>query len=173
MGQNLYEKRNKHWEKYRHTKGEKNASWPISRVLSWTVIHLGYASLHSSSNLPELSAGHTDEFLFGLASSGVYHATNCCQSRGALLPHHFNLTGSKLLRRYIFCCTFRRLSPPRRYLALYPAKPGLSSPQRLGGDCLANLRMGILQSDAVIASRNEKKFIRESKSALLSHLLDD
>jgi len=30
--------------------------------------------------------------------------------------------------RFIFCCTFRRLSPPRRYLALCPAEPGLSSP---------------------------------------------
>ena len=35
----------------------------------------------------------------------------------------------KLRRRYIFCCTFRRLSPPRRYLALYPMEPGLSSPR--------------------------------------------
>ena len=31
-------------------------------------------------------------------------------------------------RRYIFCGTFRRLSPPRRYLASCPAEPGLSSP---------------------------------------------
>jgi len=37
--------------------------------------------------------------------------------------------------RYIFCCTFRRLSPPRRYLALCPVEPGLSSPDntRLSG----------------------------------------
>jgi len=32
--------------------------------------------------------------------------------------------------RYIFCGTFRRLSPPRRYLASCPAEPGLSSPTR-------------------------------------------
>ncbi len=32
------------------------------------------------------------------------------------------------LRRFAFCCTFRRLSPPRRYLALCPMEPGLSSP---------------------------------------------
>jgi len=31
-------------------------------------------------------------------------------------------------RRFAFCCTFRRLTPPRRYLALYPMEPGLSSP---------------------------------------------
>jgi len=50
----------------------------------------------------------------------------CYQARGALLPHHFTLT----LRtgRYIFCGTFRRLTPPRRYLASCPAEPGLSSP---------------------------------------------
>ena len=33
----------------------------------------------------------------------------------------------KSRRRYIFCGTFRRLSPPRRYLALCPVEPGLSS----------------------------------------------
>ena len=29
--------------------------------------------------------------------------------------------------RYIFCGTFRRLTPPRRYLAPCPVEPGLSS----------------------------------------------
>jgi len=32
-------------------------------------------------------------FLFGLAPGGVYLATDCYQPRGALLPHHFTLTG--------------------------------------------------------------------------------
>ncbi len=32
--------------------------------------------------------------------------------------------------RYIFCGTFRRLSPPRCYLASCPVEPGLSSPTR-------------------------------------------
>ncbi len=31
-------------------------------------------------------------------------------------------------RRFALCCTCRRLSPPRRYLALCPMEPGLSSP---------------------------------------------
>lgn len=39
---------------------------------------------------------HTIRFLFGLAPSGVCLATNCYQSRGGLLPHHFTLTGSCL-----------------------------------------------------------------------------
>jgi len=58
-------------------------SSPISRVLSWTVIHLGPASPQASSNLPESSAGHAIGLLFGLAPGGVYHrrellpATRC------------------------------------------------------------------------------------------------
>ena len=53
----------------------------------------------------------------------------CCHRRGAPLPHHFTLTGTsnEVLRRYIFCGTFRRLTPPRRYLAPCPVEPGLSS----------------------------------------------
>jgi hypothetical protein len=55
---------------------------------------------------------------------------HCCQRRGALLPHHFTLTkySQPTTWRYIFCGTFRRFAPPRRYLALCPAEPGLSSP---------------------------------------------
>ena len=68
-------------------------SQPVSRVLSWTVIHLGLRSPLASSNLPESDAGRTNGFLFGLAPSGVYRAANCYQSRGALLPHPFTLTG--------------------------------------------------------------------------------
>ncbi len=59
---------------------------------------------------------------------GFTIAVECCHPRGALLPHHFNLTGPCGLRRCTFCCTFRRLAPPRRYLALCPVEPGLSSP---------------------------------------------
>jgi hypothetical protein len=67
-------------------------SQPVSRVLSWTVIHLGPASLQASSSLPESSASHTIGFLFGLAPNGVCRATDCYQPRGALLPHPFTLT---------------------------------------------------------------------------------
>ena len=51
----------------------------------------------------------------------------CYHRRGALLPHHFNLTGLERLGRYIFCGTIHRLTPSRCYLALYPLEPGLSS----------------------------------------------
>ena len=34
--------------------------------------------------------------LFGLAPGGVCRAATCCHSRGALLPHHFTLTGTEV-----------------------------------------------------------------------------
>ena len=61
----------------------------------------------------------------------------CYHRRGALLPHHFNLTGPERLRRYIFYGTSHRFTPSRRYLALYPLEPGLSSINNLS--CLQRL----------------------------------
>jgi hypothetical protein len=105
---------------------KKSRSEPISRVLSWTVIHLGCLSPSTSSNLPGPSAGHTFGSLFGLAPGGVYHAinvtTNAVRSYRTFSPL---LTTSH--QRFIFCGTFRRLAPPRHYLAPYPLEPGLSS----------------------------------------------
>ena len=49
-------------------------SQSISRVLSWTIIHLGYMSPYTSSNLPGNSTGRTIVPLFGLAPGGVYLA---------------------------------------------------------------------------------------------------
>ncbi len=72
--------------------GDEKWSRPISRVLSWTTIHLGPASPPASSSLPGCSAGHTIAPLFGLAPGGVYPAAACCHPRGALLPHLFTLT---------------------------------------------------------------------------------
>jgi len=77
-----------------HTNGgRKRPSQPVSRVLSRTIIHLRPASPQACSSLPESGASHTVGFLFGLAPGGVYLAADCCQPRGALLPHHFTLTG--------------------------------------------------------------------------------
>lgn len=80
----------------------KNESQPISRVLSWTTIPLGYASLHTSSNLPGSNAGRTNGSLFGLAPGGVCRAVECYHPRGVLLPHPFTLT--QLLPNLILCC---------------------------------------------------------------------
>jgi len=110
--------------------GNQGGSRPVSRVLSRTVIPLGRPSPDASSSLPGCDAGRIMTPLFGLAPGGVYPATHCCQARGALLPHHFTLTwatAGATHRRYIFCGTFRRLTPPRNYLAPCPTEPGLSS----------------------------------------------
>jgi len=77
---------------------KEKRSRPISRVLSWAIIHLGPPSPAASSNLPESAAGRGIAFLFGLAPGGVYLATECCHLRGALLPHHFTLTPFRLCR---------------------------------------------------------------------------
>ena len=72
--------------------GKESGSRPVSRVLSWAIIHLGLPSPAASSDLPESTAGNGIAFLFGLAPGGVYLAAACYQLRGALLPHHFTLT---------------------------------------------------------------------------------
>ena len=117
-----------------HRQRKGKGSRPISRVLSRTIIPLGYTSPCTSSDLPGSCVGHALQLalrasLFDLAPSGVYRAVECCHRRGALLPHPFTLTGFTrvMLRRFTFCCTFRGLAPPRRYLALCPMEPGLSS----------------------------------------------
>ncbi len=81
------------------TKVKEEESRSVSRVLSRTAIPLRQPSLTASSNLPGSSAGHANGSLFGLAPSGVYLATDCCQPCGALLPHLFTLTGAETLRR--------------------------------------------------------------------------
>jgi hypothetical protein len=77
--------------------------------------------------------------LFGLAPGGVYPATGVAigavRSYRTISPLPTRQSG---FRRCVFCGTFRRLAPPRRYLAPCPAEPGLSSPaatprQRLPG----------------------------------------
>ena len=136
----------------------------ISRVLSMTVIHLGQPSPAASSNLPGSPFGTDgDAPLFGLAPGGVYRAANCYQSRGALLPHLFTLTGRG--RRYIFCGTFRGLTPPRRYLAPCPKEPGLSSAANCS-DCLANSgsSSGAFYSNRPVTACQVADFSRSSSS---------
>ncbi len=119
----------------------------ISRVLSWTAIHLGPASPRASSDLPGPGAGHAHGSLFGLAPGGVYPAT--AVASGAVRSYRtFSPLpgGSKAAGRYLFCGTFRNRAvtsaAPRRYLAPCPMEPGLSSsglhrqrlPDRPGAD---------------------------------------
>src|SRR5690606_36670794 len=48
------------------------------------------------------------------------------------LPRARRPCGHLAVRRSALCCTFRRLAPPRRYLAPCPVEPGLSSMHRKG-----------------------------------------
>jgi len=75
---------------------------------------------------------------------GPHHGTPIWPCSGRGLPCHALLPGARCAltapfhpylwtercrphRRYLFCGTFRRLAPPRNYLASCPAEPGLSS----------------------------------------------
>ena len=67
-------------------------SRPISRVLSWTVIHLGQMSPFASSNLPVPNAGRAIREPIWSCSEWGLPCHHCYQQRGALLPHPFTLT---------------------------------------------------------------------------------
>ena len=67
-------------------------SQPISRVLSWTVIHLGQASPLASSNLPVSDAGDASWKPIWSCSEWGLPCHCCYQQCGALLPHPFTLT---------------------------------------------------------------------------------
>jgi hypothetical protein len=107
----------------------------VSRVLSRTVIPLRRTSLHAFSNLPGSSAGHANGTLFGLAPSGVYLATDCCQPCGALLPHLFTLTAAEALRRLfsVALSVGSRLPGVTWHSALW--SPDFPPPSCEGSDC--------------------------------------
>ncbi len=129
------------------TAERKEKSWSISRVLSWTVIHLGLPSLTTSSNLPESSAGHANGFLFGLAPDGVCLATDCYQPCGALLPHLFTLTGACALRRLFSVALSIGLRLPGVTWRLALWSPDFPLPCMQGSDCLTSsaARVRLLQ----------------------------
>jgi hypothetical protein len=117
-------------------KCQQSKSQPVSRVLSRTVIPLGLPSPATSSGLPESTRGHAlplSRRLSYLALLQVGFAVPPSVATGAVRSYR---TISPLpapllaLRRFAFCCTFRRLAPPRRYLAPRPQEPGLSSTSR-------------------------------------------
>jgi len=105
--------------------GWESWSRPVSRVLSRTIIPLGSPSPATSSGLPGSTRGHALPLratsLFGLAPGGVCRAvrvtTSAVRSYRTVSPLPVPLLE---LRRFAFCCTFRRLTPPRRYLAPCP-----------------------------------------------------
>jgi hypothetical protein len=93
------------------------------------VICLGWPSPATSSSLPAACAvgvGHTSPLIWPCSDWGL-PCRRCCQRRGGLLPHRFTLTRRLPAGRSVFCGPVRRLSAPRRYLAVYPLELGLSS----------------------------------------------
>ena len=97
---------------YVHT--ESLVSQPISRVLSWTVIHLGQASPLASSNLPVSNAGDASWKPIWSCSEWGLPCHCCYQQCGVLLPHPFTLTQ---YGRFAFCGTFPGVTPAGYYPA--------------------------------------------------------
>ncbi len=103
----------------------ENISEPTSKLGSvLVIINLVHMSPYASSGLPESSTSSTIAFLFDLAPSGVYIAIfiteNAVSSYLTFSPLQHRL-------RYIFCCTFHKLTLSRSYLALCSVEPRLSS----------------------------------------------
>ena len=91
----------------------------------------GWSSIWDGSRLSPLAAyprfsgpGRTSPPIWPCSDWGL-PCHGCCQPRGGLLPHHFTLT--RKIGRFVFCGPVRRLSTPRRYLAICPMELGLSS----------------------------------------------
>ena len=101
------------------------------------VISLEWPSPAISSSLP---AALPRLLMMGFGTGGVGHTSppiwpcsdwglpchRCYQRRGGLLPHRFTLT-LWIQGRSVLCGPVRRLSAPRRYLAVCPVELGLSS----------------------------------------------
>jgi len=107
-------------------------SQPVSRVLSWIIIHLDWKSPSSLKQPTRKRRGQRLSLPIWSCSGWGLPCHSCYHERGALLPHPFTLTRRGIAERYqawrfAFCCTGRRLAPPRRYLAPCPVEPGLSS----------------------------------------------
>ena len=119
------------------------ASRPVGRVLCTrgcgpTAIHLGLPLPTASCGLPA-SIGRAvlkrsrrkrkiaGRFPLGLAPGGVYQAARVTPGAGGLLHHRFTLTPGRVRGRSVFCGTFPRVTPGRRYRPPCPAEPGPSS----------------------------------------------
>jgi len=103
----------------------------ISRVLfarrgGQMVISLGWLSPATSRGLPAAQTTRAgSRCLFGLAPTGGYRATPVARRAVGSYPTVSPLPLDK--GRSVFCGPFRRLTAPRRYLAVCPRELGLSS----------------------------------------------
>ena len=115
-------------------------SRPVSRVLSKATIHLGCASPHTSSDLPESGADHAHGFLFGLAPGGVYPAAlvtgNAVRSYRTISPLPSNKAWPRCLAVYfLWHCPSTRAAQALPGTLSYGARTFLrpAPPQTLNG----------------------------------------
>lgn len=132
-------------------------SWPISRVLSWTVIHLGLQSLTGSSDLPGSNASHAIRNpIWSCSGWSLPCYELLLAARCALTAPFHPYRPDKSGRRSTLCCTCRRFTPPRRYLAPRSLEPGLSSPflrtRRLSGQLGADYSLSYPDAPQIIRS---------------------
>ncbi len=134
----------------------RHGSRPVSRVLSGTVIRLGRMSPSASSDLPGSRTGRTMLPYSVLLRVG-FTLPRTVAGRAVRSYRTFSPLPDPACaghRRYVFCGTFRRLAPPRRYLAPCPAEPGLSSAAIAGGrDCPAD-SPGMVTDRAITRGRH-------------------
>ena len=148
-------------------------SWPVSRVLSSSRARGALESSHSSRifvaedlERPTRIRCGPHRWIpiwpcskWGLPSRTVLPRTRCALT-APFHPYRSPRVNAWRLRRSTLCCTFRKLTLPRRYLALRPVEPGLSSrgthPRTLTtSDCLAS------SPARVSSTRNRCQLLRE------------
>ena len=88
-------------------------------------------------------------FRWGLPCHVLLPAMRCALTA----PFHPYQTPYEMWRSTL-CCTCRRLTPPRRYLAPYPLKPGLSSPTSVTKTSVAAI---VWLTSAHILAKNQAK----------------
>ena len=95
--------------------------WPVSRVLCLHMreamaIPLGRALLRASRDPPGRRSGNRSTAIpIRSCSRWGLPCRLCCQRRGALLPHHFNLAAARAGRRCDFCGAVPQVALGGRY----------------------------------------------------------
>jgi hypothetical protein len=118
---------------------QRRGSRPVSRVLSRAAIHLRCASPRTCSDLPGSSCGRTVTLPYSVLLRVGFTLPQGVTTCAVRSYRTFSPLPDPKARRYVFCGTFRRLAPPRCYLAPCPKEPGLSSRTNPSG-CPADSR---------------------------------
>lgn len=95
---------------------KKRLQISLSRILSSVIIHL--------RELPAVGYGHT---MWQPICSCSGWSLPSITITSYLVSSYLTISPLPASRRYLFCCTSRKLALPRRYLAPCPLESGLSS----------------------------------------------